>query len=239
MKYYKKDRYGNVLGKDKILLFGNDAVTSRILGKLFTKSVFTSNSVYSNFKNIIWENNPNLIILNYGSEIPLKINFGLCRQLKTDRRLLHIPVIILGDCSSNDCVIKALESGAEDYLVKPLNAKLFQARVNVILRRRFFQEEPEEIIRIRQIILNLTNHTVTINNNPVNLAPKEFALLYFLMKRKGQVLSRKALMENVWEKKYFPNMRTINAHVQNLRKKLGSSGDNIEAVEGIGYRFNT
>lgn len=120
-----------------------------------------------------------------------------------------------------------------------MDIALFIARIGVILRRRIFQEEPEEILKSKNIVLNLTAHTILVNNKSVKLAPMEFALLYFLMKRKGRVLSRKTLMENVWEQKYFCEMRTVDIHVQSLRRKLGTAGKNVQAVEGIGYKFKT
>jgi DNA-binding response OmpR family regulator len=186
----------------------------------------------------VWELSPQLVILDFSqSNID---SLKLCRVLKRDRRVSHIPVIILSskDTKSKD-IIKGLEVGAEDYIFKPLDIGLFLARLNVILRKRIYREEPEEILKSRNIVLNLTAHTVSVNNKPVKLTPKEFALLYFLMKRKGKALGRRTLIRNVWEYKYFGNMRTLNNHIQTLRKKLGPAGKNIESVKGIGYKLKS
>lgn len=240
MGFYKRFRFGNVLGKDRILLFGDDIITARVLGKVLKKQGY----VFSRIKEPIdivrqvWELNPKLVILDYNLS---GINsLELCQNLKRNRRTSHIPVVILsGEHTKTKDVVKGLRAGAEDYLHKPLNTELLLAKIMVILRRRIYREEPEEILKSKGIILNLTTHEVTVNNRPVKLAPKEFALLYFLMKRKRQVLSRKTLIENVWEHEYFNDMNTVNIHIHSLRRKLGSAGKYIEPVEGIGYRFKS
>lgn len=238
MEYYKRVRFGNVLGKDKILLFGDDIVTARILGKVLKKQGYVFNRIKdpSNIARRVWEFNPKLVILDYSlSGID---NLELCENLKRDRRTNHIPVVILSrEHTKTKDIVKGLRAGAEDYLPKPLNTELLLTKIMVILRRRIYREEPEEILKSRGIVLNLTTHEVSVNNRHIRLTPKEFALLYFLMKRKGQVLSRRTLMKDVWEREYFGDMNTVNIHVCALRRKLGSAGKYIEPVEGIGYRL--
>lgn len=230
--------YGNTLTKDKILLLGDDPVTARTLGRVAKKQHFI---VYyaREHRDIgkIEEFGAKLIVLDF--RLSSVNSLTLCGQLKKDRRLSHIPVIILNkELVRTNHIIRALEAGAEDYLVKPLDANLLLARIKAVLRRMRYQEEPEEILKYKKLItLNITRHTVFAENKQISLTPKEFALLYFLMKRKGTILKRKFLMEHVWEREYFGDTRTVNKHIETLRKKLGPSGKCIQTVEGVGYRF--
>lgn len=238
MSNYKRIRFGSILGKDKILLFGDDIVTARVLGKILKRRgyIFTRIKEPENIINQVREHNPRMVILDY--DFSGVNSLKLCKNLKSTRQTRHIPVVVLVDKNRDiKYLVKLLKSGAEDYIFKPLNVELFLAKIMTILRRRAFQEEPAEILKSKYIVLNLTHHRVTVNNKEVKLSPKEFALLYFLMKRKGQVLNRKTLMRNVWEKEYFNDMNTVNIHISSLRKKLGPAGKYIEPVEGIGYRL--
>ena len=236
--FAKSFRFRNVLSKSRILLFGGDALLARQLGKVLKNRgfVFRREKETNRVEYFIREFSPSLILADCGV---LSASIKLCAAVKLSKNFGHLPVIILEkeECTSSRSIIKSLSAGAEDYITSPLDTELFIARIAVILRRMLFISGPEEVIKSSGISVNLTKHTVEAASRAVKLAPKEFALLYFLMKRKGRVLTRNALMQNIWERKYFPNMRTIDIHVQSLRKKLGDSGKHIKAVEGIGYKF--
>ena len=236
--FAKTFRFRSVLSKNRVLLFGGDVDLARKLGKVFKNRglVFRREKETRGVEHFIREFSPSLILADCGA---LSASIKLCDAVKCSKNFRHLPVIILEkkESSSDKNIIKSLSAGAEDYITRPLDMELFIARIAVILRRMLFSSEPEEVIEASGISVNLTKHTVEVSSRAVKLTPKEFALLYFLMKRKGGVLTRNALMQNIWERKYFPNMRTIDIHVQSLRKKLGDSGKHIKAVEGIGYKF--
>ncbi|MFC2048736.1 response regulator transcription factor [Elusimicrobiota bacterium] len=237
MGFHKKIRYGNILAKKKIILIGDDNNVARQLGKIFKNRdiLFNSISNESDVIGITRQNRPDLVIIDLTD---LNNSIEICGRIKYDRIVCNMPLIILGYSSSNrDATIKCLSAGADDFITKPIDKDLFIAKLNSIIRRSDLRQHEDEIIKASGIEINLTAHTVKCDDIPVKLTPMEFALLYFLIKRKGQVLSRKTLTESVWEQKYFKDMRTVNTHIQNTRKKLGKYGKNIESVEGIGYKF--
>jgi len=222
----------------RILLFGDDPKIARGLKKTLEKEAFVLYQVKekTGVEEKIMEFEPELIILNFISSS--EVNFKICKKIKKGISFRHIPVIIITDISKKKDLITALEIGADDYLARPLDLDIFLARLRAILRRISYREEPEEILRCKNILINLTNRTLLVKEKPVKLTPKEFALLYILMKKKGRVLERRYLMKSVWDEKYLGDPRTINKHIETLRKKLGlGASRHIETVEGVGYIF--
>lgn len=222
----------------RILLFGDDPKIARGLKKTLEKKAFTLYHVKEKIavQGKILETEPELIILNFISSP--EDNFKICEQLKQDRSFRNIPVMIISNVSKKNELIKALEIGAEDYLARPLDFDIFLARLRAILRRISYREKPEEILRCKDIVINLTTRTLLVKEKPVKLTPKEFALLYTLMKKRGRALERRYLMKSVWDEKYLGDPRTINKHIETLRKKLGPGASrHIETVEKLGYMF--
>ncbi|MDH5661365.1 MAG: response regulator transcription factor [Elusimicrobiota bacterium] len=220
----------------RILLLGDDPKTAPGLKKTLEKEAFALYQVKgkSSVKEKITRVEPELIILDYGSSS--EDNFIICEQIKQDKSLRNIPVVIISNISQKKELIRALEIGADDCLSKPIDFDIFLARLRAILRRISYREEPEEILKCKDIVINLTTRTLMVKNKPVKLTPKEFALLYVLMKKKGRALDRSYLMKSVWDEKYMGDPRTINKHIETLRKKLGPEAKRqIETVAGIGY----
>jgi len=222
----------------RILLFGTDAKIAQGLKKTLEKKAFTLHQVKekTGVKEKILEFEPELIILNFISSP--EDNFKICEQLKQDRSFRHIPVVLISNISHKKELIRALEIGADDCLARPLDFDIFLARLRAILRRISYREEPEEILRCKDIVINLTTRTLLVKEKPVKLTPKEFALLYTLMKKRGRALERRYLMNSVWDEKYLGDPRTVNKHIETLRKKLGPGASrHIETVEKVGYIF--
>lgn len=224
----------------RILLFGDDDKIAQGLKKTLEKRAFALHWVKEDtgIEEKILEIGPELITLNFISSP--EDNFKICKQIKQDRSLRNIPVVIISNISRKKELIRALEIGAEDYLVRPLDFDIFLARLRAILRRISYREKPEEILKCKDIVINLTTRTLLVKEKPVKLTPKEFALLYTLMKKKGRALERRYLMKSVWDEKYLGDPRTINKHIETLRKKLGpGASGHIKTVAGVGYIFRT
>jgi DNA-binding response OmpR family regulator len=222
----------------RILLFGDEDKTAQGLKKTLEKRAFTLRQVRENtgVEEKILEYEPELIILDFASSP--EDNFRICKDIKQGRNSAHIPVIIISNISQKKELIRALEIGADDYLARPLDFDIFSARLRAILRRISYREEPEEVLSCKDIVINLTTRTLLVKEKPVKLTPKEFALLYTLMKKKGKALERRYLMKSVWEENYLGDPRTINKHIETLRKKLGPiASHHIETVESVGYMF--
>jgi len=222
----------------RILLFGDDPKTALGLKKILEKEAFTFSQVEEKgrVKKRITDFEPELIILNFVSSS--EDSFKICEEIKKDRNLSNIPVVIIKNISRKKDLIRALDIGADDCLASPLDYDIFLARLKAILRRISYREEPEEVLECDDVVVNLSARTLLVKKKPVKLTPKEFALLYILMKKRGKALERRYLMKSVWEAEYLGDPRTINKHIETLRKKLGpEASQHIETVQGVGYIF--
>ena len=148
-------------------------------------------------------------------------------------RPMGIPVIFITAKSSLDDKMKGLTSGAEDYLVKPFEIVELLARINIVLRR--YNKASKEL-SFRNIRADIQNRTVTMDGNPVELTPKEFDLLVMFLRNINITLYRERLYESVWETEWMADTRTLDLHVQRLRRKLGPK-DCLKSVYNTGYRL--
>ncbi len=183
----------------------------------------------------IRESKPDLIILDLN--LPGIGGIEVCRILKQDRKTISIPIIMLTVKSTETDKIAGLEAGADDYMTKPFSTAELVARTRAVLRRILYAGEPGEVLVSGNIRLDSTEHMVYVKDKQIDLTPKEFNLLYLLMKKKGKVLSRTFLIENIWGYEYLGGTRTVDVHVRYLREKLGKEEMKIETVEGVGYKF--
>jgi len=181
------------------------------------------------------ESKPDLIILDLN--LPGIGGIEVCRILKRDKKTSAIPIIMLTVKSTETDKIAGLEAGADDYMTKPFSTGELVARTRAVLRRALYVGELGEVLVSGDIRLDSTEHVVYVMNKQIDLTPKEFNLLYLLMKKKGKVLSRTFLIENIWGYEYIGGTRTVDVHVRHLREKMGEEGKKIETVEGVGYKF--
>ncbi len=156
--------------------------------------------------------------------------------LKEVRQTSKIPVIMLTAKSEERDELQGFELGVDEYIAKPFSPKVLVARVEAILRRTSPTEE-EQILSAGGIVLNKTAHSVTIDEQPVELSFKEFELLTYFMENQGIALSREKILNSVWDYDYFGDARTIDTHVKKLRGKMGEKGDLIKTIWGMGYKF--
>jgi two-component system phosphate regulon response regulator PhoB len=133
--------------------------------------------------------------------------------------------------------VKGLSLGADDYLTKPFSPAELVLRVKAILRRTGAQAERDEVLRVGDISINRSAHTVALSGESIDLTPTEYKLLILLAERRGRVQARSNLLQSVWEAAPDIQTRTVDMHVQRLRTKLGRAGDLIETVRGFGYRI--
>ncbi|WCK54018.1 response regulator transcription factor [Aneurinibacillus sp. Ricciae_BoGa-3] len=135
--------------------------------------------------------------------------------------------------------VKGLDAGADDYLVKPFETDELLARIRALARRNYAPIQ-EQIVQLQNIIVNLTNRTVSYEDKEILLTPREFQLLDLLIRNKGQVLSREIIYDRVWGYDSEASMKTIDATVKLLRKKLygRDSKDIIQSIRGVGYKLD-
>lgn len=170
-------------------------------------------------------------------QLPGKDGLAVCAELRGDARMRSLPVIMLTARGDEADRVVGLEVGADDYIVKPFSPKELVARVRALLRR-LERPEPEDLrLVLGEIEVDRARHTVRFRNEPVHLTPKEFALLVALVEAHGRVLSRQALLEQVWGYSYAEGTRTVDVHVRRLREKLPGLADHLITVKSLGYRL--
>lgn len=184
------------------------------------------------FFDALEETVPELILLDIMLEG--KDGLQILKELKEDDRFKDIPVIMATAKTSEFDKVIGLDSGADDYLAKPFGMMEMVSRIKAVLRRS--KKEPaNQIIRYREIEIDKSKYSVRIDNNQIDLTPKEFELLLCLAENPGIVFSREQLLDKIWGLDYLGESRTIDVHINTLRNKLGPFGKCIVTMHGIGY----
>lgn len=185
---------------------------------------------------------PDIIILDV--MLPGMDGFEVCRMIQKDSEIGETPIIMLTARTEEIDKILGLEIGADDYITKPFSPRELIARVKAMLRRvqksQMPVEDTADIISINGLVIDSGRFEVVLDGNKLDLTPKEFELLKFLVKSKGRVLTRDFLLEKIWGYEYLGDTRTVDVHIRHLRQKLETDPDSpkfIETVRGIGYRF--
>lgn len=155
--------------------------------------------------------------------------------LKTIRQYSQVPIIILTARAEERDELQGFELGVDEYISKPFSPKILTARVEAILRRS--KVAVSEVINVGGICIDKAAHQVTVDGKNVDLSYKEFELMTYFAENQGIALSREKILNNVWNYDYFGDARTIDTHVKKLRSKLGSKGDYIKTIWGMGYKF--
>lgn len=178
---------------------------------------------------------PDVVLIDW--MLPRMSGLAFARQLRRDARCAHLPIILVTARGEEGDRVEGLESGADDYLVKPFSPRELVARINAVLRRRA-PHAAETPLRAGALRLDPGSHEVTLNGLRLDMAPTEFRLLRFLMAHPGRVFSRAQLLDKVWGDHVFIEERTVDVHVRRLRLALGEAGESlIETVRGAGYRL--
>lgn len=158
------------------------------------------------------------------------------QALREIRESSQVPVIMLTARADERDELKGFDLGVDEYVTKPFSPRTLVARVNAILRRTASHEENNRI-ELSGIVLDKSAHQVTIDGEPVELSFKEFELLTYCMENNKIALSREKILNHVWNYDYFGDARTIDTHVKKLRSKLGSKGELIKTIWGMGYKL--
>jgi two-component system, OmpR family, response regulator ResD len=166
--------------------------------------------------------------------------WDVCRQIRENSQ---IPILMLTARSETKDKVQGLKLGADDYLVKPFDPEELAARVNALLRRANLSGpfiESTAVIRYFEMSINPERREVTIGEQMVDLAPKEYDLLFYVASHPRKVLTRELLLDQIWSQDYMGDIRTVDTHVKNVREKLRKAGfthNPIQTVWGVGYKF--
>lgn len=177
---------------------------------------------------------PELIMLDI--MLPGEDGIEILKKLRKKTKTAEIPVIMATAKGTEFDKVTGLDTGADDYLVKPFGMMEMISHIKAVLRRTA-PKTSKNVLSTGKLSLNLDEHSVFADGEKVVLTFKEFELLKIFMENTGKVFSRDALLEKVWGADYYGETRTVDVHIGTLRTKLGECGDYIETVRGVGYRM--
>ena len=186
------------------------------------------------FWDTLQEKQPDLILLDV--MLPGIDGIELLTRMKGTERFREIPVIMATAKGTEFDKVQSLDLGADDYLVKPFGMMEMVSRVKAVLRRCKPREDPN-LLKLGELVLNRSEHKVTIAGERVVLTYKEYELLKLFLTHPGVAFTREKLLQNVWNTDYVTESRTVDMHIRTLRQKLGAYGSIIETVRNVGYRL--
>ncbi len=170
--------------------------------------------------------------------LPGRDGLDTCRIIKRSPETSQIPIMMITAKSEDTDVVLGLELGADDYVTKPFSPRVLLARIKAILRRNQPEHSDDRsVIKAHDMVIDPSRHEVRVKQSVVNLTATEFSILEFLAKRPGWVFTREQIIDSVKGTDYPVTDRSVDVQIVGLRKKLGDSGDLIETVRGVGYRF--
>lgn len=177
---------------------------------------------------------PELILLDI--MLPGEDGVAILKKLKDDVKTKEIPVIMVTAKGAEYDKVMGLNCGADDYITKPFGMMEFIARVKAVLRRST-PKHTERVLEAGILKVQIEQHIVTVNDQPVTLTLKEFEMLRYLLENRGIVLTRDQLLGHIWGYDFDGETRTVDVHIRTLRQKLGEAGELVETVRGVGYRI--
>ncbi len=224
--------------KTKLLIVEDDQHLSKLIQYNFEKTGFQCFIAKSAEEGLSHLNLHSVDIILLDVMLPEMDGFEFCKTLKLNPQLSSIPIIMLTAKSEEIDRIIGFELGIDDFVPKPFSIRELILRAKAILKRGKEERLETEILATNGLKVDIPRHRVTIDNTEIILTHIEFKLLLTLIQRKGRVQSRDTLLEDVWDIEADVTTRTVDTHIRHLRQKLGSRGQLIETVRGMGYRFS-
>jgi DNA-binding response OmpR family regulator len=233
------------MDKKKILIVDDDTNIAELISLYLTKECFqceiaedgeTALKKHEEF-------HPDLILLDI--MLPGMDGYDVCREI---RKQYATPIIMLSAKGEVFDKVLGLELGADDYIIKPFDTKEMVARVKAVLRRyqpgitgeQKKSKDEGDVVRYTDLVISLSNYSVTYKGRPIEMPPKELELLYFLATHPNQVFTREQLLDRIWGYEYIGETRTVDVHIKRLRAKIKDHAEwALATVWGIGYKFET
>lgn len=232
--------------KQKILIVDDDENIAELIALYLMKECFDTLIAHDAEEAIRQQKQyqPHLILLDL--MLPGMDGYEVCKEI---RKSSFVPIIILSAKGEVFDKVLGLELGADDYMIKPFDSKELVARVKAVLRR-FAEGKPKEpaieegqtgeYVSYPDLIINLSNYSVTCFGRKVDMPPKELELFYFLASHPNQVFTREQLLDHIWGYEYIGDTRTVDVHIKRLREKIKPHTSwNLKTVWSVGYKFET
>ena len=237
--------------KQRILIVDDDENIAELISLYLIKECFATEIAYTGRDAISLTTtfNPDLILLDI--MLPDIDGYEICTEIRKTRQT---PIIMLSAKGEVFDKVLGLKLGADDYMIKPFDSNELVARVKAVLRRTAtvpvinssvtapsiaeVTDHQGEFVEYEGLLINMTNYTVTVDGNSIEMPPKELELLYFLAKRPNQVFTRDQLLDRLWDYEYAGDSRTVDVHIKRLREKIEERHNwSIATVWGKGYKF--
>tara|TARA_B100000963_G_scaffold75682_1_gene63807 strand:- start:2555 stop:3238 length:684 start_codon:yes stop_codon:yes gene_type:complete len=174
---------------------------------------------------------PHLIILDL--MMPVMDGIEACERLRMDKKFNNTVIMFLSARGEDYSQVAAFESGADDYVTKPIKPRILNSKVKALLRR--FKNEFGQVLSFENIVIDSEKYTVDVDNKAINLPRREFELLFLLASKPGKVFRREKIMESVWGTDIIVGDRTIDVHIRKIREKIGENY--LKTIKGVGYQF--
>lgn len=226
----------------KILIVDDEQFIRELVRKYANFEGYESDEADNGLKSItmVKENHYDIIIMDI--MMPELDGFSAVKEI---RKVSDVPVIMLSARSEEYDKLYGFDLGIDDYVTKPFSPKELMMRINAVISRYQSGQKPKtkeketECIIYETLKIDLDAHLVFVDNERVELTPKEFELLVYLLRNVNIAITRAQLLEKVWGYDYFGDDRTLDTHMKSLRKKIGRYSDNIITIRRVGYRFET
>ena len=224
--------------KTRILIVEDDKHISKLVKYNLEKAGFECMAAASGEKalDVLGKSPVDLVILDI--MLPKMDGLEVCREIKGDKKLSAVPVMMLTAKGEEVDRIVGFELGADDYVVKPFSPRELVLRVKAVLKRKVTLEARNDLLSAGKLVVDIARHKVTVDKKEIELTPMEFKLVVTLIEERGRAQSRDKLLNDVWDIAADVTTRTVDTHIKRLRQKLGKAGNLIETVRGLGYRFS-
>lgn len=229
--------------KQKILIVDDDSNIAELISLYLTKECFDTQQVSDGESALeaVRTYQPDLILLDL--MLPGMDGYQVCREVRSKSQ---IPIIMLSAKGEIFDKVLGLELGADDYMEKPFDSKELVARVRAVLRRyrpcspSAADTSDDKIVTYPDLIINLTNYSVTYMGRSIDMPPKELELLYFIAASPNRAFTREQLLDHIWGYEYIGDTRTVDVHIKRIREKIRDHASwRISTIWGIGYKFET
>lgn len=233
LKLHLRNQYLNLMKGKRVLIADDEPDILEIISFNLSKEGYEVKTAPNGVEALeeVKSFKPHLVILDI--MMPGMTGVEVCKSLRTQPQYNDMFIMFLTAMSDEASQIKGLETGADDYISKPISPKVLTSRVNAVLRRS--KEEGGQAIHLGNMVIDPVKFIIALDGKEISLAKKEFELLYLLASKPGRVFLRNEILNNVWGTDVIVGDRTIDVHIRKIRQKLGI--DCVTTVKGVGYKF--